>query len=92
MPEPTPSPQIDPRAAEVAVLLLDTRVNGRYIDRATWRRLPVPIDASARRVAFRLTEVCAQAVSGPEVQAAQRLLRTTTPSHVIRAAVPPKEI
>lgn len=87
------APTVTPRAARIAVLMLDTRVGGRYIDRATYKRIGAPIPATARRIAVRLAEAAGEPITGDDVIAGARALTTAIPTYELRAfaAAAPEE-
>lgn len=79
------TPTITARDAQVAVILLDTRVGGRYLSRDAWRKAGVPIPLTARRVAVRLSEAAGQTITADELIAGVRALSTRIPTHELRA-------
>lgn len=78
-------PTITPRAAHVAVLLLDTRVAGRYVPRDTYRKVPPPPPLTARRIAVRLSDAVGEPITADDVIAGGHALRTLIPSYELRA-------
>lgn len=72
------------RACEVAVMLLDTRVNGKYLPREAFKKAPVPITLTARRIAARLTEAVSQTITGEEIISAHSVLKSQMPTYEIR--------
>lgn len=79
----TPPPS--PRIAHVATVLLDTRVGGRHIPRDAYRKAPTPIDATARRIAARISEAAGEQITAREIQLAHALLTSALLTTEIRA-------
>jgi hypothetical protein len=78
------APQIDRRTAQVAAIMLDVRMGGRYVPRETFRMVTPPKPGQAAAVARAIGRACGQAITPAEIAAAHRLLRSTVPTHEIR--------
>lgn len=79
------TPTVTARDAHVAMLMLDTRVGGRHIPRATFRKVTPPGPAAARRVAARLQEAVGETIIADDIIGAHRALRSAIPTHDLRA-------
>ena len=82
--EPRLFTTLHPRSAAMAVLILDTRVAGKYPPRDVFRNIGPPVPLTARRIAARLAEATGYDVTGDDVQEAYRLLRSTISTPALR--------